>query len=207
MDIYQFRADYDHRDHFAGNADLAIVDNGALKKNKIFTNQEISDIEFKFTIQNAPLVQSDMLSADGNASKLIIMSEKLIEILDEINKSHANRSPALIAGIGKSDFSVIQAPVLDIFDWERSEYDKTEVLEVDSERRLTGSVEKYVFTVPDDNIPAIFRVQTAIGPVFMRGDVREILKERGIRGIAYKKPGKFSPTNQFVTDIAALLSR
>ena len=148
-----------------------------------------------------------MLSAEGNASKLIIMSEKFIEILDEINKSHANCSTALIAGIGKSSFAVVQEPVLDIFDWERSEYDKTDVLEVDSERRLTGSVEKYIFTVPDDDIPAIFRVKTAIGPVFMRGDVREILKERGIRGIAYKRPGKFSPINQFVTDIPVLLSR
>lgn len=113
-----------------------------------------------------------------------------------------NISPALIAGIGRSRFSLVQAPVLDIFDWEMSEDDPENVSQLQDGPKVIGQVENYVFTVPNEELPVIFQVQPSIGPILMRGDVRDLLKQCQIRGGAHKKPGKFSRTDQFVTDLS-----
>ncbi|MGY2896259.1 hypothetical protein [Deinococcus sp. UYEF24] len=201
INLYQFIADHDHRDRFAGNADLVIVDNGTLVKNTVFRNQDISDFDFRFKIQNSPLVDADMLTVEGNAYRLIVMSNKMLDVLNELNGRNLNCSAAFIAGLGRNQFSVVQAPVLDIFDWEKSEYDTEDFSQSRNGPKFVSQVEQFVFTVPDEQLPVIFRVQSVIGPVLMREDVRELLRQRGIRGVAYKKPGKFSRTNQFVTDL------
>jgi len=97
---------------------------------------------------------------------------------------------------------VVQTPVLDLFDWKRSEYDPENVSQLQDGPKFIGQIENYVFTVPDEELPVIFRVQPIIGPILMRGDVRDLLKQCQIRGVAHKQPGKFSRTDQFVIDLS-----
>jgi len=61
-----------------------------------------------------------------------------------------------IAGSGRSRSLVVQALVLDIFDWERSEDDPENVSQLRDGPKVIGQVENYVFTVPDEELPVIF---------------------------------------------------
>jgi len=79
IERYQFIADHDHRNRFAGNAYLAVVDNGMLMKNKISKHQGLCSLNFKLKIWNVRLIDADMLRVERSAFQLLDMSDKMLD--------------------------------------------------------------------------------------------------------------------------------
>lgn len=80
IERYQFIADHDRRNRSAGNAYLPVVDNDMLVKHKIFKYQGFSSLDFKFKIENVPLVDADLLVVERSASQLLGVFDKMLDV-------------------------------------------------------------------------------------------------------------------------------
>lgn len=82
-----------------------------------------------------------------------------------------------------TEFGVVQAPVLiGKFDWQQSEYQQL------SEGGSPMLVTRYVLKDVGEGLPPLFRIVEKPGYLFITHRLREVWKEHGISGAAYRSP-------------------
>jgi hypothetical protein len=72
---------------------------------------------------------------------------------------------------------------LDIFDWEKSEYEQDEY---DKEDNIPGYIRQFALKTPDGGFPPLFRLPFKSSNLFISKEAREALKEAGITGNGFK---------------------
>lgn len=194
-------ADSRHLDAYGGEADLTFVPDPNLAWNAMFKNDPVQGVTFRFRANHPSLASTDMLWVGGNYSNLPVMSRRMVGVIEEEGGQPLLKYPALIDPRSTTDYFVVQVPVLDIFDWDNSKYSSDDVIDLGGGAKFVSYVREYVFTKPVRELPPAFRITSNFNPLFMRGDVREALRQRRIRGVAFMEAGDYSPTNQFQTDV------
>ena len=196
---YIIAPDYSYREKFNGEADLVVVSE---LDDRFSYQEEVSPtLPIRFRQQHVLPPGAGMLTVEGNYSSLVVLSTTLAAILNRVSAVPVSVYSTTLKEDFYFDYCVVHAPVLDIFDWERSQYDPSNVILAKNGIRFINNVQRYEFTIQKTDLPALFRLKSAIGPLFIRSDLRETLKTEGIRGIAYMKAGNYSVANQLVTDI------
>ena len=199
--VFHFTADYDHRDKFGGAADIEYTGIFKINRSSMLSGKLIMADRLEFTAVHVPMVKADMLGVADAFSGLVVISEKMIEIIDSVWPESLHKIIATISPKVPRKYFVVQVPILDILDWENSEYNELLVREMPDGTRSTTSIDKYAFTVESNKLPPVFSLTAQPTQNFMRADVREALRRNDVRGIAFKKAAKFSSANQYVTDL------
>ncbi len=80
-----------------------------------------------------------------------------------------------------SNYAAVQLTTyLDIFDYEKSKYNVDE----DNRQEVT-SVDEYVFKVPPEGLPPLFKIPERLTSIFISSEARRTLKEAKITGTRY----------------------
>lgn len=198
--IFRFKADSYHNDQFGGDPDLSFIAQANFHSIDIIKGIPLDNVDFVFKKKRSKLIESGMLTVDAGYSIIPVCSKEMLQVIEMYGPSQLLSYPAKIEGEIRQSYFVLQIPLLDIFDWIKSEYNHDDVIAYEN-LKLVGDVSEYVFTESYDQLPPIFRISAQPHPMFMRIDVREELKIQGIGGISFTNLGKLSKSNQFVTDI------
>ena len=196
---YIIAPDYFYREKYNGEADLMLL--SELDDRFSYREEVLPALPIVFRQQHVLPSGAGMLTVEGNYSSLAVLSNALVDILNRASRTAVAAFPAKLEGNSDFDYAVIHAPVLDIFDWERSEYDPSKVISAKNGNKFINNVKRYEFTLEQTELPALFRLKSALGPLFIRSDLRSVLNKEGARGIAYMRAGNHSVNNQPVTDI------